>query len=199
MRSRPSGFLVIAVGPDTAMQLHILSDPHIEFEAFYPPAVETTYVCVFHEIATADPDAPGASDVRTAPWIRRRPVVNRPLVASLRLELDPGEAEAIACAVEANAKLLLIDERRGRLVALRLASATTGLMGGAAGTKPGLDRVDPPLVGSQRISHGTQSGVRGRFHGRSLALDGAALSPAACRRSARCGGNPASVAPGSVP
>lgn len=104
------------------MQLHILSDPHIEFEAFYPPAVETTYVCVFHEIATADPDAPGASDVRTAPWIRRRPVVNRPLVASLRLELDPGEAEPIACAVEANAKLLLIDERRGRLVALRLAS-----------------------------------------------------------------------------
>jgi predicted nucleic acid-binding protein len=115
-RELGSGFLVIAVGPDTAMQLHILSDPHIEFEAFYPPAVETTYVCVFHEIATADPDASGASDVRTAPWIRRRPVVNRPLAASLRLELDPGEAEAIACAVEANAKLLLIDEHRGRLV-----------------------------------------------------------------------------------
>ena len=84
---------------------------------------------VFHEIAVADPNAPGASDVRTAPWIRRRPVVNRPLAASLRLELDPGEAEAIACAVEANAKLLLIDERRGRLVALRLGLATTGLMG----------------------------------------------------------------------
>jgi predicted nucleic acid-binding protein len=84
---------------------------------------------VFHEIATAHPDAPGASDVRTAPWVRRRSVVNRPLVDSLRLELDPGEAEAIACAVEANAKLLLIDERRGRLVALRLGLATTGLMG----------------------------------------------------------------------
>jgi predicted nucleic acid-binding protein len=84
---------------------------------------------VFHEIAVAHPDAPGASDVRTAPWVRRRSVVNRPLVDSLRLELDPGEAEAIACAVEANAKLLLIDERRGRLVALRLGLATTGLMG----------------------------------------------------------------------
>jgi len=32
-------------------------------------------------------------------------VVNRPLEDSLRLELDPGEAEAIACAVEINAKL----------------------------------------------------------------------------------------------
>ena len=61
--------------------------------------------------------------MRTASWIRRYAVVNRPLVTSLRLELDPGEAEAIACVVEANAKLLLIDERRGRLVALRLALA----------------------------------------------------------------------------
>lgn len=55
---------------------------------------------VFHEIAVANPDAPGASDVRTASWIRRYAVVNRPLVTSLRLELDPGEAEAIACAME---------------------------------------------------------------------------------------------------
>jgi len=84
---------------------------------------------VFHEITVADPDAPGASEVQTAAWVRRYAVVNQPLVASLRLELDPGEAEAIACAVEADAKLLLIDERRGRLVAVRLGLATTGLIG----------------------------------------------------------------------
>ena len=47
----------------------------------------------------------------------------------MRLELDPGEAEAIACAMEANARLLLIDERRGRTVAQRLGLATTGLLG----------------------------------------------------------------------
>lgn len=35
---------------------------------------------VFHEIAVANPDAPGASDVRTASWVRRYAVVNRPLV-----------------------------------------------------------------------------------------------------------------------
>lgn len=84
---------------------------------------------VFHEIAVAVPNAPGASDVRMAPWIHRHLVANQPLVASLRLELDPGEAEAIACAVEANARLLLIDERRGRLVAQRLGLSVMGLVG----------------------------------------------------------------------
>lgn len=84
---------------------------------------------VFHEIAVAVPNAPGASDVRMAPWIHRHPVVDRPLVTSLRLELDPGEAEAIACAVETNAKFLLIDERRGRLVAQRLGLPVMGLIG----------------------------------------------------------------------
>jgi len=84
---------------------------------------------VFYEITGVVPNAPGALDVRTAPWIRPYSVVNRPLVDSLRLELDPGEAEAIACAVEANAKLLLIDERRGRRVAQRLGLPITGLVG----------------------------------------------------------------------
>lgn len=135
------------------MQLHILSDPHIEFEAFYPPAVETTYVCVFHEIATADPGGLGVSDMRTTPWIRRCPVVNRPLVDSLRLELDPGEAEAIACTVEANAKLPLIDEHRGRMVAPRLGLATTGLMGVLLARKKGsIESIRPLLDDLRRVA-----------------------------------------------
>lgn len=84
---------------------------------------------VFHEVAVAVPNAPGASDVQIALWIHRRLVANQPLIASLCLELDLGEAEAIACAVEANAKLLLIDERRGRLVAQRLGVPVMGLVG----------------------------------------------------------------------
>jgi uncharacterized protein len=51
------------------------------------------------------------------------------LVASLRLELDPGEAEAIACALEGSATLLLIDERRGRRVAQQLGISVIGLVG----------------------------------------------------------------------
>jgi predicted nucleic acid-binding protein len=64
-----------------------------------------------------------------------RPVVNRPLEDSLRLELDPGEAEAIACAVEANAKLLLIDERRGRMVALPRGRSVGARIGNHQGAK----------------------------------------------------------------
>lgn len=106
---------------------------------------------VFHEIAVAVPNAPGASDVRMAPWIHRHSVVNQLLVASLCLELDPGEAEAIACALEANARLLLIDERRGRLVAQRLGLSVMGLVGALLlARKQGLIESIRPLLDDLR-------------------------------------------------
>ena len=54
---------------------------------------------------------------------------NKPLVTTLRLDLDPGEAEAIACALENRASLLLIDERRGRRAAQQLGIPIMGLIG----------------------------------------------------------------------
>jgi predicted nucleic acid-binding protein len=51
------------------------------------------------------------------------------MIASLQLEVDEGEAEAIALAFELNADLLLIDERIGRAVASRLGIRFIGLLG----------------------------------------------------------------------
>ena len=84
---------------------------------------------VFHEITVAGAGEPGASEVAAAPWIKRRLVLNLSLVNALSLELDAGEAEAIALAVECRADLILLDERMGRHAAQRMGLTVTGTLG----------------------------------------------------------------------
>ena len=86
---------------------------------------------VYRELAEIDPPVPGTLEVQMASWLEVRPVVNRNVVERLQVEvrLDPGESEAIALALELNADLLLIDERRGRAEANRLGVKITGLLG----------------------------------------------------------------------
>ncbi|NEP41096.1 MAG: DUF3368 domain-containing protein [Okeania sp. SIO2H7] len=59
----------------------------------------------------------GTEEVKSSNWIERRLVTNISLVNEFKDRLDPGEAEAIALAIELKADLLLIDERLGRGVA----------------------------------------------------------------------------------
>ena len=54
---------------------------------------------------------------------------NHVVVHALQSELDAGEAEAIALAVELQAELLLVDERRARVVATRLGLNVVGVLG----------------------------------------------------------------------
>jgi predicted nucleic acid-binding protein len=84
---------------------------------------------VYRELT--DPNFPvaGANEVQTFGWIQTRAVSDRTLVEALSNELDIGEAEAIALAVEIQADQVLIDERRGRLVASRLNLHYTGILG----------------------------------------------------------------------
>jgi len=55
--------------------------------------------------------------------------------SALREQLDPGEAEAIVLAAELDAKLLLVDERRGRRIAIDRGLEVTGLLGVLAEAK----------------------------------------------------------------
>ncbi|MEH2394558.1 MAG: DUF3368 domain-containing protein [Nostoc sp.] len=84
---------------------------------------------VYRELT--DPNFPvaGAIEVQTFIWIQTRPVQDRILVKALSNELDIGEAEALALALEMKADQVLIDERRGRIVAARLNLGYTGILG----------------------------------------------------------------------
>lgn len=84
---------------------------------------------VYRELT--DPGFPiaGSIEVQTFAWIQTRAVSDRAVVEALSNELDTGEAEAIALAVEIQADQVLIDERRGRLVGARLKLRYTGILG----------------------------------------------------------------------
>jgi len=62
-------------------------------------------------------------------WLKIMRASNRTLVEDLRLQVDAGEAEAIALAGELQADLLLIDERGGRTLASARGIPITGLAG----------------------------------------------------------------------
>jgi uncharacterized protein len=66
--------------------------------------------------------------IQGADWIYIQSVRDHALVATLESELDRGEAEAIALAIELNADRLLIDERIGRRVAQHYGLKITGLL-----------------------------------------------------------------------
>lgn len=84
---------------------------------------------VFDEVCVAGAGEPGAIEIASAAWVKKQQVTNTPLVTALRLELDAGEAEAIALAIEAKADWVLLDERIGRRVAARFGLTALGTLG----------------------------------------------------------------------
>lgn len=102
--------------------LHLL--PQLYNQVTIPEAV-------YRELAGIAPPVPGTLEVQSASWLEVRQVVNRSAVELLQYEvrLDLGESEAIALALELNADLLLIDERRGRAEADRMGLRIIGLLG----------------------------------------------------------------------
>lgn len=84
---------------------------------------------VYDEITHVGNTDVSAKVVPTLSWIKTQSATDQDLVNGLRVELDPGEAEAIALAVELNADRLLMDERLGRAAAMRVGLQVTGVLG----------------------------------------------------------------------
>jgi hypothetical protein len=84
---------------------------------------------VWSELGRGGVAWPGRDEVETASWVKKAVVSDRTLVAALDRDLDRGEAEAIALACEAEASLVLLDEREGRRAALRLGLRCVAVVG----------------------------------------------------------------------
>lgn len=86
---------------------------------------------VFEELRT-DEELPGSHIIREAirhGWIKVRKVNDFPLIKVLQRELDKGESEAIALALQTQAEIILLDEREARRIAKLLGLKVTGLLG----------------------------------------------------------------------
>jgi predicted nucleic acid-binding protein len=80
----------------------------------------------------SEQDLPGSAAVLEAlhaGWLVLEPVADPVRVALLQRDLDRGEAEAIALALQKHADWLLLDERDGRRVAKSLGLQVTGVLG----------------------------------------------------------------------
>jgi uncharacterized protein len=85
-----------------------------------------------HEELKVEMDLPGSQIIRQAleaGWIQIKEVRDKPFAKVLQHNLDQGEAEAIALALQTGAQWTLLDEREGRRVAKSLGLRVTGVLG----------------------------------------------------------------------
>ncbi|MBD2778786.1 DUF3368 domain-containing protein [Iningainema tapete] len=84
---------------------------------------------VWHEVVMSGSGQPGAEEVASATGFTVNKVANESLVSLLRIELDAGEAEAIALFNEEPVDAILLDEKNARRVARRLCLPILGTVG----------------------------------------------------------------------
>jgi len=84
---------------------------------------------VWEELNAGDQPWPGHNEVAAADWIHRHTIQQQALITTLRRDLDRGEAESIALALELGADLVLLDEKEGRHAAQRLGLRVVGIVG----------------------------------------------------------------------
>ena len=114
--------------------------PRLYQRVLVPPAVAS-------ELTASAEDLPSAPNLLALPWLSVENVIDISRVRALRTELDAGEAETIVLALERNASLLLVDERRGRRIASTAGLRVMGLLGVVAAAKQaGLIEAAKPVI-----------------------------------------------------
>lgn len=101
-------------------QLSLL--PDFFGELIIPPAV-------YQECITDGKGRPEVVKIKRASWLRVVQVANQNLVRLLNADVDRGEAEAIALALETQASLILLDDADAREKARLYHLKMTGLLG----------------------------------------------------------------------
>lgn len=84
---------------------------------------------VVEELAAGGKAWPGSAEVASATWITTHPIHNQTVVDVLRLDLDWGEAEALALAIQLKADLVLLVEQTARYAAQYLNLRVMGVVG----------------------------------------------------------------------
>jgi len=90
---------------------------------------------VWEELNASGRRWPGSVEVEKADWIERHVVENQVLVTALRRDLDRGEAETIALALQLEAGLVLLDEKEARHAAQQFGLKPVGIVGVLLGAK----------------------------------------------------------------
>lgn len=109
---------------------------------------------VWAELNAGGKHWPGRDEVAGSGWVQQHSVLNMALVSVLQSDLDRGEAESIALALELQAGLVLLDEREGRHLAQRLGLRVIGVVGVLLDGKSrgALDAVRPLLDDLRQIA-----------------------------------------------
>lgn len=92
----------------------------------------TIPTAVWREVVEEGKRRAGAAEVEAARqlgWIEVMSPANKPLVHLLTRDLDEGEAEVLALAIERQADLVLLDETDARRIAERYGLRKTGVVG----------------------------------------------------------------------
>jgi len=118
--------MIIVSDSSPLMALSVIGKLHLLQKRFgkvtIPEAVRT-------KIAVDGRDKKGTDDILKADWIKTESVQNLLLAKSLEKDIDYGESEAIALAVEMNADIILLDDKLARNMASGFGLKILGTVG----------------------------------------------------------------------